>query len=510
MKVNFKRELRRCKQRIENRLQERVWSPQDKPMLAGKNIHYEMSSRDRGILAGGIGAMHLMAQRLGLAKAIDEKLQLLKVHLPYSESDHVLNLAYNALAGGTCIEDLELLRNSEGYLDALGTQRIPDPTTAGDFCRRYEPTHVDTLQDVFNERRLEVWRHQPEDFFDLAIVEADGTHVGTTGDCKDGMGLSHDGEWGFNVLVVSLANTGEPLYLVNRAGNRPSHEGAAERFDQSLALVRRGGFRQVAFRGDTDFSQTKHLDRWDNQGVRFVFGYDAHSNLVEKADALPRSQWCLLEREQRYEVKTEPRTRRENAKEAIVREKEFKNIRLVKEEVSEFDYQPGACGKTYRMVVLKKTIRVERGQKLLYPDIRYFFYITNRRDVTAAEVVYFANDRCNQENLHAQLKGGVRALRAPVDTLVSNWAYMVMTALAWSLKAWFALLLPTKGRWRDRYHEEQRSLLRMEFRTFLNAVIRIPAQIVKTGRKLVFRLLAYNRWLPAFFRGVEGLRALRC
>ena len=510
MSVNSRRELRRSKRRIEHRLREIAWSEQDRPMVAGRNIHYEMSARDRGIAVGGIGAMQLMAQHLGLAKAIDEKLELLKAHLPYSESDHVLNLAYNALAGGTCIEDLELLRNSEGYLDALGAQRIPDPTTAGDFCRRFEAKDVDQLQDVFNERRLAVWKRQPDEFFDLAILEADGTHVGTTGECKDGIGLSYDGEWGFNVLVLSLANTGEPLYLVNRPGNRPSHEGAASRFDQALALVKRAGFRRVAFRGDTDFSQTKHLDRWTAQGVQFVFGYNAHPNLVETAKALPQSRWSRLERESSYEVKTEPRTPRENVKDAIVVEKGYKNIRLVKEEVAEFDYQPTFCSNAYRMVVLKKTLRVERGQKLLYPDVRYFFYLTNRREVTLAEVVAFANDRCNQENLNAQLKGGVRALRAPVDTLVSNWAFMVMTALAWSMKAWFALLLPTSGRWSDRYRQEHRQLLRMEFRTFLNAVIHIPAQVVRSGRRIVLRLMAYNRWLPALFRSVEALRALRC
>src|SRR5690606_6187507 len=189
---------------------------------------------------------------------------------------------------------------------------------------------------------------------------------------------------------------------------------------------------------------------------------------------------------------------------------EYLNFHLVKEDVAEFDYRPTACETTYRMVALRKTITVERGQKLLYPETRYFFYITNRRDLSIADVVATANDRCNQENLNAQLKGDVRALRAPLDNLVSNWAYMVMTALAWSLKAWFALLLPTSGRWAERYRDEQRSLIRMEFRTFLNAIIRIPAQSVRTGRRMVFRLLAYNRWLPALFRGVEGLRALRC
>jgi hypothetical protein len=510
VKHNSRRELRQSKRRIEHRLRERVWSPQDKPMLAAANIHYELSSRDRAITAGGIGAMQLLAQKLGLAAAIDERLQLLKVHLPYSESDHVLNLAYSALAGGTCIEDLELLRTSEGFLDALGAQRIPDPTTAGDFCRRFTPKDVDTLQEVFNEIRLKVWQQQPASFFDQAIIDSDGTEVATGGECKEGIGLSYKGTWGFNVLNVSLANTSEPLFLVNRGANAPSEQGAAERIDQAIALVRRAGFKSVLLRGDTAFSQTQHLDRWNEQGVQFVFGYDACPNLVQKAEIVPENVWQRLERPPRYEVKTQPRTPRENVKAAIVEQKEYLNYYLVKEDVTEFEYQPTACKVAYRMVVLRKTITVERGQLLLRPETRYFFYITNRRDLSVAEVVATANDRCNQENLNAQLKGDVRALRAPVDTLVSNWAYMVMTALAWSLKAWFALLLPTSGRWRDRYHDEQQELLRMEFRTFLNSLIRIPAQIVKTGRRILFRLMAYNRWLPTLFRGVEGLRALRC
>ena len=510
MKKQSREEVRRCKQRIESRLGERTWAPQDKPMLGARNIHYEVSSRDRAIAAGGIGAMQQMVQKLGLPKAINERLQILKVHLPYSESDHVTTLAFNALAGGTCIEDLELLRTSEGFLDALGAQRMPDPTTAGDYCRRFTPEHVDALQNVFNDTRVKVWQRQPAAFFEQAIIDADGTEVPTSGECKEGIGLSYKGTWGFNVLVVSLANTGEPLFLANRGANCSSQQGAAARLDQAIDLAERAGFKKVLLRGDTDFSQTEHLDRWHAREVDFVFGYDACQNLVEKAESMPATAWTRLERQARYEVKTEPRTPRENVKAAIVEAKEYTNYYLVKEDVAEFDYQPTACQSTYRMVALKKTITVERGQKLLYPTVRYFFYITNRRDLTVAEVVASANDRCNQENLNAQLKGDVRALRAPVDTLVSNWAYMVMTSLAWSLKAWFALLLPTAGRWGDRYRDEQRTLLRMEFRTFLNAVIRIPAQIVRSGRRVIFRLMAYNRWLPALLRGVEGLRALRC
>ena len=122
-----------------------------------------------------------------------------------------------------------------------------------------------------------------------------------------------------------------------------------------------------------------------------------------------------------------------------------------------------------------------------------------------------ANDRCNQENLIDQLKHGVGAMPMPVDTLLSNWAYMVMAALAWTLKAWFALRLPETGRWTARYTAEKAAVLLMEFKAFLYAFILIPVQVVRTSRRLVFRLLAWNPWQAVFLRGFDHWREpLRC
>ncbi|NLE60346.1 MAG: IS1380 family transposase [Planctomycetes bacterium] len=505
------RKLINRKRRIQNRLRHREWEPQDQPMFTASNIHYELSDKTRGLGAGGIGMMHLLARRTGLIEAIDRRLHLLKVHKPYHESDHVLNMAYNLLAGGECLEDLELLRNDEVYLNALGAQRIPDPTTAGDFCRRFEVYDIQILMRAINAVRTKVWKRQPKAFFKRAIIDADGTLVETLGQCKEGMDISYKGQWGYQVLVVSLANTGEPLFIFNRSGNRPSHEGAAAYYDQAIHLCRQAGFKVIVIRGDTDFTQTGELDRWDGDRVQFIFGIDAMPNLVKMANHLPETAWKPLDRPVKYRVKTQPRQRPENVKEQIVREREFENIRLQSEQVAEFDYQPTLCEKSYRIVVVRKNLSVERGEQVLFDDVRYFFYITNDRTRPAEEIVFLANDRCNQEKLIEQLKNGAKALDVPVDNLVSNWAYMVMASLAWTLKAWYALSLPETGRWKAKHKAEKESVLKMEFKRFLNAFMRVPCQIVRQARRVVYRLLAWNPWQHVFLRGVDALQQpLRC
>lgn len=510
MTPKIRRQLNKRKRQIQRRLDKTGSSTPrvDKPVLSASNIHYEISDRHQGIAHGGIGVLHKLSRDLGLIDLIDENLHLLKLHLPYHESDHVLNIAYNPLCEGTCLEDIKLRRNDEAFLDALGAQRIPDPTTAGDFCRRFKEEDIVTLLNVFHQVRHQVWAKQSDDFFDQAVLDMDGTLVETTGRCKQGMNIAYDGTWGYHPLVLSLANTGEVMTVVNRSGNRPSHEGAAAEVDRCLKVCFDGGFRKVLLRGDTDFSQTEHLDRWDeDQRVQFVFGYNATSNLREIADILPERAWEKLHRPPKYNPVTPNRQRPENVKDRVVRQREFETLRLQSEEVAEFDYQPTACKKTYRMVVVRKNISKEKGEQRLFDDIRYFFYLTNDWVSDVAELVFLANGRCHQENLLAQLSGGCRALRAPLDNLTSNWAYMVMTSLAWNLKAWWALSLPEKpGRYQQQHRQDKRWVLGLEFKSFVQAFVRLPCQIIKTGRKLVYRLLSWNPYQPIFFRLVHHMR----
>lgn len=498
MSRKYSKILRKCKERIARRLKPHAWPEQEKPMFSGSNIHYEISEKTQAIGCGGIGAVHLLAQKIGLIDQLNKKVNVLKRHLPYHESDHVLNVAYNIMVGGVRLEDIELRRQDEGYLNSLGAQRIPDPTTAGDFTRRFEPKDIVDLMDAINEARQCVWKEQPAGFLARAIIDVDGTLAGTLGECKGGMDISYKGIWGYAPLIVSLSNTKELLYLVNRPGNSVSHDGAAPWIDRAIALVKPHA-GQVHLRGDTDFSLTFKFDSWDQAGVTFNFGMDASPKLVSLAQSLSEAQWRGLERVE-PPIKTEPRQCPENVKEQIVKERCYLNHRLESEQVAEFNYQPGNCQKGYRMIVLRKNLSVERGEEVLFDEIRYFFYITNRLDLAWDEVVQDANQRCNQENVIEQLKNGVNAMRMPVNDLNSNWAYMIMAALAWNLKAWFGLMVPNRERGLE--------LVKIEFRSFLAAIVLLPVQIIRSGRKIIYRILGYNGWLKDFFATWERLRRL--
>ncbi len=472
------------------------------PVLTPGNIHYSVAEKGQGICWGGLGLVQQLAGRLGLAEIIDRRVRVLKRHLPYHESDHVLSQVYNVASGGACLQDAEAKRRDGNYRRAVGAERLPAPSTSGDFLRRFSPEDVEDLQESFNEARLKVWAAQPKRWRKLARIDVDGTMAPTSGECKEGMGLSYNGQWGYHPLVISLANSNEVLYTANRPGNRPSHDGAVAWIDRSVALARRGGFGKVRLRGDTDFALTAHFDRWSEGGVEFVFGMDAHPSFVKLAEAIPEERFRPLARRKR-QPKGRPRRKAKRVKEQIVVEKGYRNRVLAEEHVAELEYRPGKCQKTYRMVVLRKRIKVLEGQKRLFDEELFLFYVTNvpPRELSTAGAVRESNSRCNQENVIEQLKNGVEAMRMPSDRLESNWVYLVIASQAWNLKSWLGLALPEES--------GARQLVRMHFRRFLREWVQVPCQVVRRGGQLIFRLLSRNQWTPLLIQGSLLLRTGR-
>jgi len=481
---------------------DRRWQPESKrPILGSGNLVYEISSRVKAMSAGGIGLIEQLVESVGLRRSLDERVHVFKRHLPYHESDHVLTMVYNLLAGGQSIEDIGQLRRNVSFLDAVGAHRLPGPSTSGDFLRRLKLSDIEDLMEAQNDARLRVWRAQNSSFRERALIDVDGTIVETTGEKKEGADFSYNGKYGYGPLLVTMANTGEVLYVANRPANRPSHEGSVKWLDRAVDLALAGRFKKVRLRGDTDFALTRNFDRWTANDVEFVFGMDANPSFVSRADALSESEWTVLERPTKKQPKTASRSKRPAAKDVVVKARGMKNFRLAAESWAEMEYQPSKADGTYRLIALRKNITVDDGNTM-FDQIRYFFLVTNlpASMLSATEVIFQSNARCNQENIIGQLKHGVPAMRMPAGDLVANWAYMVIAIMAWNIKQWLALMLPRRA--------GAAKLAKMEFRTFLNNVMLVPAQIKKGARKLTIRLLAYNSWIPLILRGSVRLRQL--
>lgn len=499
MKDQFTRIIENYKEKIDERLEndneERV-----SPMFSTTNISYEFSDKISAIHCGGIGVVDQLIKQLKIPELINSNIHLLKKHKPYFESDHILNIAYNIICGGRCLEDIELLRNNIVYMDALGAKRIPDPTTSGDFLRRFDESDIRKLMDISNTVNKSIWNVSLEKGSrQSGIIDIDGTIQGSYGEKKEGIDISYKGIWGFSPLVLTEATTGTHLYVVNRSGNSKSSDGAAEWIDKAIEEVGYS-FEHVYLRGDTDFSLTREFDKWTEKNVRFVFGYSNWPNLVKKADLIDKNEWKRLSKSKKR-VKTKKRKKKKNIKREAVIRRNFKDYREKELYVGEFNYKPVKCGRKYRVVVLKKIIDVTEGQQFLFEDCRYFFYITNIWDISAKDIVKFINGRCNHENKIEQLDNGIHALKMPASEFSANWAYMTICSLAWNIKSWLGLLMPDKMK--------GEKIIRCEFKRFQNIIINIPCQIIKTGRRVVYRFLNYNNWVEYLYDTFLRLKKLK-
>jgi hypothetical protein len=450
----------------------------------------------------GLAAAVLLAKKVGLERAIDKRLALLKFPLPYTESDHVLTHAYNLFVGGSCIQDMENLRTSEAVKTLLGAERIPDPTTAGDFLRRFGRADLKALQSAVDAARMKVWKKMPRRRRRRATVDIDSHIKEVYGHCKQGADFSYTRKWSYHPLLATLAETGECLRLINRPGSAPSAQGAAQTLRGVFDLTCEA-FDAVYLRGDSKFCQAKiaTLCERPEYSVRFALVKQASPNVRKIADTLAGRAW--RPHRPRLDKQRPPRSgkrrkRRPRLRRRTAARRGYRNLDTIKEWVAEVPYSLTKCEGIFRLVIRRQLIEERNGQAQLFRRYAYRFILSNipKTEMTAGDVVRFAYGRCDQENAIEQAKNGLNGFRMPTGTLLANGAFLMGAQIAWCLRSWLSLIaLP-------------RETMRWEWKRFRHAFVYIAGKIVKRARQAVVRISAAHRWAAQLIRATEKLRRM--
>lgn len=456
-------------------------------------LHLESDPRGEITHYGGLVLAQQFVRRFKVAQQLDNALRLFKRHAPYHESDHVLALAYTLYVDGRCLEDQGVLQGSEAVRRMIGACRIPDPTTAGDFLRRFRTAgDVAQLSRVIDEVEEAVWSKLPgrvrrrRKKHEFALVDLDGHIKPLYGVQKEGADFSYDGRWSYQPLVVSLAGSAECLKVVNQPGSARSSDAAAAALKEVLPRVLRH-FRGAVVRGDTDFDRADVFNAAIEQGAYFAIGGRLHANRAALVERIAEEDWKPFmpraEREARRGASRHGRT--PNYRRQKAAERHFRTLSTITQWLSEIEYHPQGLTSPCRMIVRRVLVEQRDGQGELFYHFRYRLVLTNLpRSYTAREIVDLTYQRCDQENVIEQLGQGIAGWRMPVAEFMGNSAWLEMARLAWNLGKWIAQIsLPGE-------------VVRWEWKRFRRHFVYIAAKVLKLGRSWVVRLAGSHRFLP--------------
>jgi hypothetical protein len=455
------------------------------PMLRHPKLHLSSEASDTTAY-GGLALAAGLVRSLGIARDLNRDLSLLASHRPFHESDHVLTHVYNLYAGGTCIEDISDLQTSEPVRRILGTDRIPDPTTAGDFLRRFDDDSLRTLDQVIDQAQEKVWRRRyGKKKADRAIVDLDSCVRPVYGHQKEGTDFTYKGSFGYHPLVISLAGTMECLRLINRSGNEGSASGSETHLRELFPMLDRR-FKQVIVRGDSAFSKQAIFDACEEAGHFFAVVSPQQPNFASLFEALAGDQWKpYRQREENPEPPGKHRTRGPNRRQQRARARNKRDLQLEKQWIAELPYQPDRGDHPYRLIARYQEIE-ENEQGHLFKLTRFRYVLSNLPpSVSAEEVIDLTYQRCDQENLIEQLQSGLAGMRMPTGGFRSNAAFLTCGRLAHNLKPWLAQLALPK------------ETMRWEWKRFRRAFVYCAARVVHTGRQIHVRFADSHRFAGA-------------
>jgi len=486
------------------------WPKASGPVIRAPKLQLSIDKRSVVTNHGGLALFLGFVRQFGVAQEIDASVSVLKKHMPYHESDHVLAQAATLFIGGTCIEDMATLQNSDAALRMFGACRLPDPTTGGDLLRRFDrrehPEALPGLRHAVDTVQGKVWRKlarrgRRKKRERLAIVDIDGHTKRLYGVQKEGADFSHRGEWSYYPLVLTLSSVGEWLAVRNRPGCHRQAQGTAELLDVVLPRVTEH-FGETLVRADSEFDQTDIREACRKHGAHFAFVGRTFADRPGIAASIPEKRWtAFTPRAQRRAQSLakqrgyRPRRKKRDQRRRRARARHYKELHLAKQWIAEVPWTPPGANETYRLVIRRQLIEHRKGQMFLCADYRYRYVVTDLpRSYSTQDVVDETYQRCDQENLIEQMGSGIAMWRMPVAEFDGNCAWLEIARLAWNIGKWIAqLALPGE-------------VVRWEWKRYRCAFVDAPAAVTKGGRRINVRLAGSHRFCGSLIDAHQRLQ----
>jgi len=409
--------------------------------VAGKAYKFNIVFRDVTLTAhAGIVLMRDFIGKLGVSELIDTNVFVKARERGYPESENILSLCWNAILGGDCLLDLNVLRGDPGLTELLGVESVMAPTTAGEFLRKFTIGKINDLQRALRQASQQV---RPLQKSDHVTIDLDASLYEQCSKRKQGSRMNYKGQIGYYPIFAFWAEEGEMLKTHLLAGNRRASSIAFWFFKQVIAQTPEG--RYLALRADSEFylwDLIEFCEQFDPKPILYAITANQTEALMKQVAALPEKSWKRYSKGQ---------------------------------QVAEMWYAPDHRP-PHRYVVKRTKVKDKKGVE----SWRYHIVITNDHRRTPRRLMEWSLKRCGVENLIKEHKNDFGFEKMPSQKYQANWAWLLISQLAWNLFIWFKrLCLPEECQ-------------RMTLGTLRHRLLKVAAKIVHQSRQLFLVLSKEN------------------
>ena len=470
-------------------------------VLRTPKLHIEVSDRMHATCFGGAALVIALWRKLDGARVVDDRVNVLRRHRPYHESDHVLAQALNLVVGGTCLEDLTRLQHDPAFLRMLGGDRLPDPTTAGDFLRRFDdaanPGSLAALRRAVDELQTRAWARHRKDRKRrrgqrgrLVLLDVDSKIRAFTGNQKEGADLSFKGTWAHHPVLLTCATTQEVVAVRNRPGNVVSSDGAAQMLRENLPRVT-AGLGQAVVRMDAGFETAAVRAACMESSAYFVQAACGRADRHKLLATVANDEWTEWlpphdRRRGKWPASARERRKGRNLRRECVLRRNKDDKSKGQRWLAEVECRPTQSESACRLIVIREEARLQWStqQPSLFQHFDYRFVLTNLpRKYTPSDIVDLSYDRCDQEKIICQLGDDIPMWHMPVREFAGNEASLEIARLAWNMGKWLGLLvLPLES-------------IRWEWKRFRSAFVFVAAEVIHRGRQTWLRFSPEHRYV---------------